>query len=482
MVQKGTTICAPATSGGGAIALIRVSGPKAIETLSGIFKPADIHVDILNAKGYSLIFGSIYSHEEFIDEVLVSVFRSPLSYTGEEMAEISCHASPFIQQRIIEILLERGVETATPGEFTLRAFMNGKMDLSQAEAVADIIASDSEASHRLAATQLRGGFSGEIEKLRQELLSFASLIELELDFSEEDVIFADRFTMTETIIKIKSLVDGLASSFRLGNAIKKGIPVVIAGRPNVGKSSLLNVLLQEERAIVSDIPGTTRDTIEEVMHLDGLLFRFIDTAGLRDADASVIRAGRGLRQPKVDKIERKGIERTRLKLENADIVLAVTEVTDSAEAVAEFAGSISGLTGESGAKIILVINKSDLVSRKQVQELKKKISELCGIPVVLISAKNSSGLEELKKQLTASIETKRLQSPQYIVTNARHYEALKNVSSALQRALEGFRDGIPTVLIATDVRQAIYYLGLITGRITPDDILGEIFSKFCIGK
>jgi tRNA modification GTPase len=469
MVQKWTTICAPATSGGGAIALIRVSGPKAIETLSGIFKPADIHVDILKAKGYTLVLGSIYSHDEFIDEVLVSIFRSPLSYTGEDMAEISCHASPFIQQRIIEILLERGAETATPGEFTQRAFMNGKMDLSQAEAVADIIASDSEAAHRLAATQLRGGFSSEIEKLRQELLSFASLIELELDFSEEDVMFADRFFMTETIIKIKTLVDSLASSFRLGNAIKKGIPVVIAGRPNVGKSSLLNVLLQEERAIVSEIPGTTRDTVEEVIHLGGLLFRFIDTAGLREAEPE-------------DKIEAKGIERTRSKVANADVVLAVTEATDTAAGIAEFANSLSGLTGSSGAKIILAINKSDLVSQKQAGALKKELSTLCSIPMVFISAKISSGIEELKDLLKTSIETGKLKSPQYIVTNARHYEALKNVSSSLQRALDGFRDGIPTVLIATDVRQAIYYLGLITGRITPDDILGEIFSKFCIGK
>jgi len=469
MVQKGTTICAPATSGGGAIALIRVSGPDAIETLSGIFKPADNKVDIHDAKGYTLVFGSITSQEEFIDEVLVSVFRSPLSYTGEDMVEISCHASPFIQQRIIEILLERGAETATPGEFTQRAFMNGKMDLSQAEAVADIIASDSEAAHRLAATQLRGGFSGEIEKLRQELLSFASLIELELDFSEEDVIFADRFSMTENIIKIKSLVDSLASSFRLGNAIKKGIPVVIAGRPNVGKSSLLNVLLQEERAIVSDIPGTTRDSIEEVMHLGGLLFRFIDTAGLRQGEVK-------------DEVEVKGIERTRLKVENADVVLAVAEATEGAADIAVFANSIAGMTGNTEVKVILVINKTDLISPKLAGRLKKEISALCSIPAVFVSAKNSSGLEKLKELLTSSIETGSLRSPQYIVTNARHYEALKNVSSSLQRTLDGFRDGIPTVLIATDVRQAIYYLGLITGRITPDDILGEIFSKFCIGK
>ncbi len=469
MVQKETTICAPATSGGGAIALIRVSGPEAIRIVSHIFKPSDNQVDILNAKGYTLIFGTISSQDEFIDEVLVSLFRAPLSYTGEDMTEISCHASPFIQQRIIEILLEQGAETASPGEFTRRAFMNGKMDLSQAEAVADIIASDSEAAHRLAATQLRGGFSAEIEKLRQDLLSFASLIELELDFSEEDVMFADRFAMIETIIKIKSLVDRLASSFRLGNAIKKGIPVVIAGRPNVGKSSLLNVLLQEERAIVSEIPGTTRDTIEEVVHIDGLLFRFIDTAGLREAEVK-------------DEVEVKGIERTKLKVENADVILAVAEATDSAVETAAFAASMAEMTVNAGTKIILVINKSDLVSQGHTSKLKKELKSLCDIPLVFVSATKSSGIEELKKLLTGSVETGNLKTPQYIVTNARHWEALKNVSESLTRALDGFRDGIPTELIATDIRQAIYYLGLITGRITPDDILGEIFSKFCIGK
>jgi len=469
MVQKETTICAPATSGGGAIALIRVSGPDAIRILSRIFKPTDNQVDILTTKGYTLILGTISSQGEFIDEVLVSLFRSPLSYTGEDMAEISCHASAFIQQRIIEILIGQGAETASPGEFTRRAFMNGKMDLSQAEAVADIIASDSEAAHRLAATQMRGGFSAEIEKLRQELLSFASLIELELDFSEEDVMFADRFAMTETIIKINSLVDRLASSFRLGNAIKKGIPVVIAGRPNVGKSSLLNVLLQEERAIVSEIPGTTRDTIEEVLHLGGVLFRFIDTAGLRETDSR-------------DKVEAKGIERTKAKVENADVVLAVAEATDRADDTAAFARTIAGMAGSAGTKIILVINKSDLVSQKRISKLKKELMALCEAPLVFVSATKSSGIEEIKKHLTGSVETGSLKAPQYVVTNARHYEALKNVSVSLTRALDGFRDGIPTELIATDIRQAIYYLGLITGRITPDDILGEIFSKFCIGK
>jgi len=467
MVQKVTTICAPATSGGGAIALIRVSGPETLKIISTIFKPVDNKVNILTAKGYTITFGDISSQGEMIDEVLVSLFRSPLSYTGEDMAEISCHASSFIVHRIIEMLIEKGAMTATPGEFTMRAFMNGKMDLSQAEAVADLIASESGAAHRLAISQLRGGLSAEIEKLRQELLSFASLIELELDFSEEDVEFADRFAMTGTVIKIKDLVDRLSSSFRLGNAIKKGIPVVIAGRPNVGKSSLLNVLLQEERAIVSEIPGTTRDTIEEVLHFGGLLFRFIDTAGLRHTD---------------NEIEVKGVARTMAKLEKADVVLAMAEATDKPDDAAGFAGSVADMVKGSDARIILVINKSDLITRKAADEMKKELAELTRLPVVFVSAVKGSGIENLKKHLIASVETGSLESPQYIVTNARHYEALRNVSASLQRVLDGFRDGIPTVLIATDVRQAIYHLGLITGRITPDDILGEIFSKFCIGK
>ncbi len=466
-VQKGNIICATATSGGGAIALIRVSGKGAVETLAEIFQPIDKEIDVSKAKGYTLIYGTISSHTELIDQVLVSIFRAPHSYTGEDMVEISCHASPFIQRRIIEILIEKGVKTASPGEYTMRAFMNGKMDLSQAEAVADLIAADSEAAHRLAVSQLRGGFSEWIEKLRQELITFASLIELELDFSEEDVQFANRFAMTGTVIKTREMVDRLASSFRLGNAIRNGIPVVIAGRPNVGKSSLLNVLLQEERAIVSGIPGTTRDTIEEVLHLGGFLFRFIDTAGLRQAG---------------DEIEELGIERTHIKLRAASIVLAVAEATDTAESIVRLAAGIDEIMGNSEARVIVIVNKSDLITRSAASALKRELRNLCSCPALFVSARDSSGIEEIRKELISSVETGRLDNPQYIVTNARHYEALKNVSDSLQRVLDGFRDGIPTVLIATDVRQAIYYLGQITGRITPDDILGEIFSKFCIGK
>jgi tRNA modification GTPase len=461
-----TTIAAPATGHGGAISVIRISGSDTFRIISLIFVPG-LECDIMKEDGYRVHYGQIIHDGEFIDEVLVTLFRAPASYTGEDAAEISHHASPYIQQRMMELLIDNGAAAAMPGEFTMRAFINGKMDLSQAEAVADIIAADSEAAHRLASTQLRGGFSREIEKLRKELVSFASLIELELDFSEEDVQFADRFAMTGTVIKIKDLVDGLVSSFRLGNAIKKGIPVVIAGRPNVGKSSLLNALLSEERAIVSDIPGTTRDTIEEVLHLGGLLFRFIDTAGLRHSD---------------DKVEILGIERTVKKLEASEIVLAVTEAADSVQEMAAFVESVATMVSGSGTKIILVINKSDTISDQRAGNLEETVAELTGIPVVAVSATVPAGIEKLKESLTASVETGRLDNPQYIVTNARHYEALRNVSESLRRVLDGFHDGIPTVLIATDVRQAIYYLGLITGRITPEDILGEIFANFCIGK
>jgi tRNA modification GTPase len=464
--QPDTTIAAPATGHGGALAIIRVSGPDTYSIISSLFTSSTA-TDILNAGGYTVHYGEIIEGSRFIDEVMLTLFRSPASYTGEDAAEISHHASPYIQQKIMELLMKYGAAPASPGEFTMRAFMNGKMDLSQAEAVADIIKSDSEAAHRLAATQLRGGLSSEIEKLRQDLLSFASLIELELDFSEEDVQFANRFDMTETVIKIKDLVDRLASSFRFGNAIKKGIPVVIAGRPNVGKSSLLNVLLQEERAIVSEIPGTTRDSIEEILHVGSLMFRFIDTAGLRHTE---------------DTIEAKGVERTRSKLAKAEVVLAMAEATDSPEEISAFAKLMDELTGNKEVKTVMVVNKADLASQAQLDRLKKDLKTTCKVPYVFISATRFTGIEELKKQLIDSVETEALAEPQYVVTNARHFEALGHVSGSLQRVLDGFRDGIPTVLIATDVRQAIYYLGLITGKITPDDILGEIFSRFCIGK
>lgn len=460
------TICAPATSGGGAISIIRISGDRAITILEKIFFKDGKRVKPEKLKGYTLHFGSILDGAEFIDEVLVSVFRSPLSYTGEDMAEISCHASSYIQQRIIRLLISCGATSASPGEFTMRAFANGKMDLSQAEAVADIIASESEAAHRLAASQLRGGFSEEISRLRSELVSFASLVELELDFSEEDVLFADRLAMTQKIDSIKELVDSLAGSFKLGNVIKNGIPVVIAGRPNVGKSSLLNALLKEERAIVSSIPGTTRDYIEESVHIGGLLFRFIDTAGLRESD---------------DTIESMGIEKTLRKIDEAEIIIALVEATDSAGYIEQFVGTIKEKSA-GRAKILIIANKSDLAEPAPLKDAEETLFAKTGEQVLMVSATANSGIEELKNLLLKSVDTSGLSSPQLIVTNARHFEALSNVSESLERVLDGFRNGIPTELISTDIRQAIYHLGEITGQITTDEILGEIFANFCIGK
>lgn len=466
-IQRGTTICAPATSGGGAIAVIRLSGEEAINILCSIFISSGRKVQPESLKGYTLHFGSIFDGEDFLDEVLVSVFRAPLSYTGEEMVEISCHASSHIQQRLLRVLISSGATAAAPGEFTMRAFINGKMDLSQAEAVADIIASESEAAHRLAANQLRGGFSAEISKLRNELVEFASLVELELDFSEEDVEFADRFSMTEKIISIKELVDSLSSSFRLGNAIKNGIPVVIAGRPNVGKSSLLNALLREERAIVSSIPGTTRDYIEEAVHIGGLLFRFIDTAGLRES---------------YDTIESMGIDRTFKKIDEAEVVIILVEALDSAAYVAEFAGLIKNKAGENGKTLVVVANKHDMLPEFKEEMAIKSFSDATALPVMMISATQNTGIEELKEFLLKSVDLSHLESPQYIVTNARHYQALTETSFFLNEVLSGFRNNLPTELVATDLRHAIFHLGEITGQITSDEILGEIFRNFCIGK
>ncbi len=467
MELNNTTICAPATSGGGAIAIIRVSGDKAIEVLCRYFFSHGKSVDPSSLKGYTLHHGSIIDGDEFIDDVLVSVFRSPLSYTGEEMVEISCHASSHIQQRLLRLLISNGIAAASPGEFTMRAFMNGKMDLSQAEAVADIIASESEAAHRLAANQLRGGFSAEITKLRNQLVEFASLVELELDFSEEDVEFADRVSMTMKISETKELVDSLASSFRLGNVIRNGIPVVIAGRPNVGKSSLLNALLKEERAIVSDIPGTTRDYIEGAVHLGGLLYRFIDTAGLRESG---------------DFIEALGIERTLKKIDEAEVIIILVEAYDSTEYISAFAGSVMEKASIKNKKVILVANKSDLLPEQDIYTLSRSFEEAAALPVLFISATAGTGIDELKEFLVKSVDLSHLETPQYIVTNARHYQALTATSEALTEVINGFENHIPTELVAMDLRQAIYHLGEITGQITSDEILGEIFSKFCIGK
>jgi tRNA modification GTPase len=467
MIRSELTICAPASGPGGAISIIRISGKETFEIVSRIFFPADKAVNILTINGYRIIYGEIRSGDEVIDEVLVSIFRSPHSYTGENSAELSCHASPYIIMRILELLIENGASAARPGEFTQRAFLNGQMDLSQAEAVADVIASSSGMAHKIAINQLRGGFSGEISSLRAELLNFASLIELELDFGEEDVEFADRGELKAIIVRVKELTDRLSESFSLGNALKNGIPVVIVGKPNSGKSTLLNVLLQDDKAIVSDIPGTTRDTIEDTIVIDGIEYRFIDTAGLRET---------------TDVIESLGIRKTFEKIAQASVILLVDEISDSPEQINNRIKAIREKTEGTDKKLIILINKSDDSDEKLQEQLASKIEKKPGENLLFISAKNKTGLEELREVLSDSVTGSGMSMENVMVTNIRHYEALRKVSVSLGRVLVGLNEGITEDLIATDIRQAIHYLGEITGEITTDEILGNIFKNFCIGK
>jgi tRNA modification GTPase len=466
MIRNGETICAPATSGG-AIAIIRLSGPQSIEICDRILIPADRKITLKNSKGYTIVYGDIIDNKNIIDDVLVSIFRAPHSYTGEDSVEISCHASPFIQKRIMELLIRNGALAAHPGEFTQRAFMNGKMDLSQAEAVADLIASSGEASHRLAINQMRGGFSAEITRLRRELLHFASLIELELDFGEEDVKFADRKELVKIVDKVKDVAGNLASSFLIGNAVKNGIPVAIVGKPNSGKSTLLNALLMEDKAIVSEIPGTTRDVIEDTIFIDGIEYRFIDTAGLRET---------------TDIIESLGIRKTHEKIVQASVILMIDDITDNPEDINRRADNIRKIITASGKRLIILINKNDLASPFMEDNLKKEIRLDATDSLLFISAREKSGLDELRLKLGEVIEKERLSSGDVIITNIRHYEALLRVSESLLRVGEGLNSGIPEDLIAIDIRQAIHYLGEITGEITTDEILGNIFRNFCIGK
>ena len=467
MIRTGETICALATSGGGAIAVIRISGPRSIAICENIFSPSDKTIRITDLPGYSIVYGEIKSGEGIIDDVLLAVFRAPLSYTGENAAEISCHASPYIQRKILELLILNGAISAQPGEFTQRAFLNGKMDLSQAEAVADVIASSTRTAHRVAINQMRGGFSKEISKLRSELLHFASLIELELDFGEEDVEFADRKKLKAIIIKIKKLSDNLASSFQVGNVIKNGIPVAIIGKPNSGKSTLLNALLMEERAIVSEIPGTTRDVIEDTIVIDGIEYRFIDTAGLRETS---------------DIIENLGIKKTREKITEASVIMLIDEAGDSPELINKRAETIREMIKGSEKRLMVLINKTDLTTAEKLDELSKKIMVAGDDELLFISAKEKTGLDELRLKLSEVIEKGRLSSDSVIITNVRHYEALIRVSESLERVINGLEENIPEDLLAIDIRQAIHYLGEITGEITTDEILGNIFKNFCIGK
>ncbi|WP_437395671.1 tRNA uridine-5-carboxymethylaminomethyl(34) synthesis GTPase MnmE [Flagellimonas lutimaris] len=443
-------------SGTGAIAIIRVSGPDTITLVDKLFKSIK-GKKLGQQKSHTIHLGNIVDGDKILDEALVSLFKGPHSYTGENVVEISCHGSPFIQQQIIQLLLRNGCRAASAGEFTLRAFLNGKMDLSQAEAVADLIASDSEAAHDIAMQQMRGGFSNEIQELRQELLNFASLIELELDFSQEDVEFADRTQFNELLTRISEVLKKLIDSFSLGNVIKHGIPVAIVGQPNVGKSTLLNVLLNEERAIVSEIAGTTRDTVEDHISLKGINFRFIDTAGIRETE---------------DVVEKIGIERTFEKIEKARLIIYLFEGMDFDKAELEQIQK-----RYPGKQLLPICNKMDLLNETQIDKIKEAIPK-----VLFLSAKFKEGIAELEGKLLSLVDSGALSGDSTIITNSRHYDALLKALEEIQKVKEGLDMELSSDLMAIDIRQALYHLGEITGSVTTDDLLGNIFSNFCIGK
>ncbi len=458
---ENTTICAIASpAGSGAISLIRLSGNEAFIICERVFIPHKKSKKISCEKSFTVHFGTIVENENIIDEVLVSIYKSPNSYTGEDLIEISCHGSYYIQQKIVQTLINKGATLAKAGEFTMRAFMNGKMDLSQAEAVADVIASTSAYSHRLAMQQMRGGVSEEIKKLREQLVNFISLIELELDFSEEDMEFADRNQLKTLINHILQVIKHLSETFEIGNAIKNGVGVAIVGEPNVGKSTLLNVLLNDEKAIVSEIAGTTRDAIEDTIHIDGILFRFIDTAGLRHT---------------TDVVEQLGIERTYQKINQANIVLLLVDIQDNTEIITKKIDDIKSRIIEK-TKIILIQNKLD----KHQQNADNQTFE--NIPTIQVSAKEKININLLKNKLLEIIQLSNSNTNDVIISNTRHYEALTQAGIALQKVLQGMEQNISGEFISLDIRDAINSLGEITGEITNNEVLGNIFAKFCIGK
>ena len=464
MIKNDTIIALATPSGIGAISVIRLSGEKSIDIVAAFFKSVRKGKSLNNQKSHTIHLGHIVSEETLLDEVLVSVFKNPKSYTGENVVEISCHGSKFIQQEIIQLFLKNGCRMADNGEFTMRAFLNGKMDLSQAEAVADVIASNSAASHQMAIQQMRGGITNELKELRAQLLDFAALIELELDFSGEDVEFADRRKFIALVTKIKLVLKRLIDSFSFGNAMKNGIPVAIIGAPNVGKSTLLNALLNEEKAIVSEIAGTTRDAIEDEIIIKGVAFRFIDTAGIRETK---------------DIIESIGIEKAYQKAENAQLIIFLIDANKFRNAESSFLSEINTIRTRFPNKRVLVIaNKTDTISSTNTINLQKEIENL-----ILLSAKNNIGIEALKNELTSLVNTGALSNNDTIVTNSRHFEALNNALSAILSVQQGIDLEISTDLFSIDIRECLRHLGNITGEYDVDkDILGHIFSNFCIGK
>lgn len=470
MINTETIVALATPSGAGAIAVIRISGKEAITIASSVFESVS-GKNIAAQKTHTIHLGHIVDDSKVLDQVLLSIFKNPNSYTGENSVEISCHGSTFIQQQIIQLLLRKGARMAQAGEFTLRAFLNGKLDLSQAEAVADLISSDNEASHQIAMQQMRGGFSNEIAKLREELLNFASLIELELDFAEEDVEFADRTQFHELVNRIEFVLKRLIDSFAIGNVIKNGIPVAIVGEPNVGKSTLLNALLNEERAIVSDIAGTTRDTIEDELNIGGIGFRFIDTAGIRET---------------LDVVESIGIQKTFEKIEQAQVVLYLVDGLElmSDGALDALILAINKTQNQYPLKTILtIINKKDLISDTVIVAINKKLTTNNQQPkTIFISAKEKTGVDELKNTLLSFVNTGALRNNETIVTNSRHYDSLLKALDEIQKVKFGLESNLSSDLMALDIKEALYYFGEITGQVTNDELLGNIFANFCIGK
>jgi tRNA modification GTPase len=473
MIPHETIVALATPSGAGAIAIIRLSGTHAITIASEVFQSVS-GKDITKQKTHTIHLGHIVDPStssgqvgKVYDQVLLSIFKGPNSYTGENVVEISCHGSTFIQQQIIQLLLRKGAKVAQAGEFTLRAFLNGKLDLSQAEAVADLIASDNEASHQIAMQQMRGGFSNEIAKLREELLNFASLIELELDFAEEDLEFADRTVFHQLLERIEFVLKRLIDSFAMGNVIKNGIPVAIVGEPNVGKSTLLNALLNEERAIVSDIAGTTRDTIEDELVIDGIGFRFIDTAGIRETK---------------DVVESIGIQKTFEKIDQAQVVILLLDAKELQVSGLKFQVEIEKIKNKFPLKpLVVIINKVDLLSAIEVETIRQQLRFL-NLKLETISAKQKIGIDELKNTLLSFVNMGALRNNETIVTNTRHYDSLLRALEEIHKVKWGLDVGLSSDLMAIDIRYALHYFGEITGEVTNDELLGNIFANFCIGK